>query len=71
MRITVDIEDEKLDALLKWTRQTKKSPAIAAAINEFIEHKQRQAFLDRVLAGETSYSASNEQVESLASLVER
>ncbi len=63
MRITVDIEDKKLDAVLKWTRLTKKSPAVAAAIDEFIEQKQRQAFLDKVLAGKTDYQASNEEVE--------
>jgi hypothetical protein len=71
MRITVDIEDQKLDAVLKWTRQTKKSPAVAAAIDEFLEQKRRQAFLEKVLAGKTNYSMSNEKVESLARLEER
>jgi len=71
MRITVDIEDHKLNAILKWTRQTKKSPAVAAALNEFLEQKQRQAFLEKVLAGKTNYAASNEKVESIARLEER
>ena len=71
MRITIDIEDKKLDAVLKWTRQTKKSPAVAAAIDEFLEHKRRQAFLEKVLAGKTNYATSNESVESLARLEER
>jgi len=70
MRITVDIEDQKLDAVLKWTRQTKKSPAVAAAIDEFLEQKRRQAFLEKVLAGKTNYAMSNEKVESLARLEE-
>ena len=71
MRITVDIEDQKLDAVLKWTRQTKKSPAVAAAIDEFLEQKRRQAFLEKVLAGKTNYAMNNEKVESLARLEER
>jgi hypothetical protein len=70
MRITVEIEDNKLNEILKWTHQTKKSPAVAAALDEFLEQKQRQAFLEKVLAGKTDYSASNEKIESLARLEE-
>ena len=70
MRITIDIEDKKLGAVLKWTRQTKKSPAVAAAIDEFLEQKKRQAFLEKVLAGKTNYAMSNEKVELLARLEE-
>ncbi len=70
MRITVDIEDSKLAAVLKWTRQTKKSPAVAAALDEFLAQKRRQAFLEKVLAGKTNYLASNEQVEALARIEE-
>ena len=70
MRITIDIEAKNLDAVLKWTRQTKKSPAVAAAIDEFLEQKKRQAFLEKVLAGKTNYAMSNEKVELLARLEE-
>jgi metal-responsive CopG/Arc/MetJ family transcriptional regulator len=70
MRITVDIEDNKLNAILKWTRQTKKSPAIAAALNEYLEQKRRQALLEKVFAGKTDYAASNEKIEALARLEE-
>ena len=70
MRITIDIDDIKLHAILKWTRQKKKSPAVAAAIDEYLEQKRRQAFLEKVLAGKTDYATSNDRVESLARLEE-
>lgn len=68
MRITVDIEQKKLRSILKLTRQTKKSPAIAQALDEFIEQRQRQEFLAKVMAGETDYRASNDELESLTDL---
>jgi hypothetical protein len=70
VRITVEIEESKLEAVLKWTRQTKKSPAVAAAIDDFLEQKRRQVFLEKVVAGKTDYVASNEQVETLTSFEE-
>jgi hypothetical protein len=68
MRITVDIEQKTLRSILKLTRQTKKSPAVAQALNEFIEQRQRQEFLARVMAGETDYRTSNDELESLTDL---
>ncbi|MCU0778697.1 MAG: hypothetical protein MUF86_13670 [Akkermansiaceae bacterium] len=46
----------------------KKSPAVARALDEFIEQRQRQEFLAKVMAGETDYRASNDELESLADL---
>jgi len=68
MRITVDIEQKKLSSILKLTRQTKKSPAVAQALDEFIEQRQRQEFLAKVMAGQTDYRASNDELESLTDL---
>jgi hypothetical protein len=68
MRITVDIEQKKLRSILRLTRQTKKSPAVAQALDEFIEQRQRQEFLAKVMAGETDYRASNEELEILTDL---
>jgi hypothetical protein len=68
MRITVEIEGNKMDAIRKWTGQRKKSPAIAQALDAFLEQQQRQAFLDRVMEGQTDYHASNDEVELLADL---
>lgn len=68
MRITVEIEDSKIEAIQKWTKQKKKSPALAAALDEFLVLRQRQEFLARVMAGETDYCASNEEIEEMAAL---
>ena len=68
MRITVEIEDSKIEAIQKWTKERKKSPAIVQALNEFIEQRRRQEFLAKVMAGETDYRMSNEELESLADL---
>ncbi len=68
MRITVDIEQHKLRSILRLTRQTKKSPAVAQALDEFIEQRQRQEFLAKVMAGETDFRASNDELEVLTDL---
>ena len=68
MRITVEIEDSKIQAIQKWTKQTKKSPAVAQALDEFIEHRRRQEFLAKVMAGETDYRTSNDELEALTDL---
>lgn len=68
MRITIEIEENKLDEVLTATGQRKKSPAVAVALDEFLENRRRQAFLDRVMAGKTDYQATNEEVEGLSQL---
>lgn len=68
MRITIEIEENKLDEVKSATGQRKKSPAVALALDEFLENRRRQAFLDRVLAGETDYQATNEEIETLSKL---
>ncbi len=66
MRITLEIDDEKLKSILKLTRQEKKSPALALALDEYLAFKKRQAFVNRVMAGETDYKGSNDEVEILS-----
>jgi hypothetical protein len=53
MRITVEIEDSKIKAIQKWTKMRKKSPAVARALDEFIEQRQRQEFREKVEQGNT------------------
>ncbi len=65
MRITIDIEEKKLDEVLVATGQRKKSPAVVVALDEFLENRRRQAFLDKVMAGKTDYQATNQEVETL------
>lgn len=68
MRMTIEIEDTKLDEILSATGMHKKSPAVAVALDEFLENRRRQAFLGRVLAGKTDYQATNDEVETLSGL---
>lgn len=66
MRITVDVDEKKVGSILELTRQKKMSPAVALALDEFLEFKQRQAFIAKVMAGKTDYETSNEEIEVLA-----
>ena len=63
MRVTLEIETRKLDAILKATKQKKKTPALARALDEFLEHRRRQDFLSKVHEGKTDYQASNDKIE--------
>ena len=65
MKITVEIEVSKIRAIQKWTRQREKSHALAQALDEFIEQRRREEFLAKVMAGETDYAATNEEIEAL------
>lgn len=44
MRITVDIEDSVLEDLVAITGETKKSPAISKAVEEFVKRKKAREF---------------------------
>jgi len=66
MRITVDIEDSKIRAIQKWTNQRKKSPALAQALGEHIEQREREEFLAQIKEGKSDYQSTNDKVEALA-----
>lgn len=66
MRVTLEIDDKKMKAILKLTRQQKKSPALALALDDYLAFKRRQTFVNRVMAGETDYQATNEEIETMA-----
>jgi hypothetical protein len=67
MRITVDLNPEDLAAVSRLTGIEKKSPAVSRAIQEYLRQKEREAFLMRVLSGETDYSTSNKEIEKSTS----
>lgn len=64
MRVTLDIDENKMNAILKATHQKKKSPALALALDEFLRTREREAFIAKVLNGETDYQASNDEIEA-------
>ena len=66
MRVTLDIDEEKMRSIEQLTGQQTDSSALAAAVEEFLEYRRRKAFVDEVLAGKIDYQASNEEIEAMA-----
>jgi Arc/MetJ family transcription regulator len=64
MRITVDIDANDMKQIQKITGQKKKSPAVSQALADFLRMRERRAFIEKALAGETDYSLSNEELEA-------
>jgi hypothetical protein len=64
MRITCDINANDLKQIQKTTGQKKKSPAINRALADFLRIRQRQAFIEKALAGQTDYALTNEDLEA-------
>lgn len=64
MRITIDIDADELRRIQKVTGQKKKSPAVTQALADFLRQRERQAFIDRALSGQTDFSATNEELEA-------
>lgn len=52
MRITVDIEDSLLSELAAITGESKKSPAVAKAVAEFVRRARMKDFGKRLREGE-------------------
>jgi Arc/MetJ family transcription regulator len=63
MRITVDIDDAMLDDLTKITGETKKSPAVALAVSEYIKREKAREFGKLLREGSFDYPATNDEIE--------
>jgi metal-responsive CopG/Arc/MetJ family transcriptional regulator len=63
MRITVDIKDDTLDELSRITGQSKRSPAVAFAVNEYIKRQKAKEFGKLLREGAFDYPATNDEVE--------
>lgn len=57
MRITVDIEADVVEELMKITGDKNKSPAVAKAVTEFVRRKQAREFGRMIREGEFDYPA--------------
>ena len=64
MRITIDVDAAELKRIQRITGQKKKSPAVSRALTEFLKLQERQRFIERALAGQTDFSATNEELEA-------
>ena len=65
MRLTVDIEDSLLNDLVAMTGESKKSPAIAKVVNEWVRRQKAKRFGQKIMEGHYNYPSSNEDVEGL------
>jgi hypothetical protein len=63
MRMTVEIDEETLEELLKVTGHKKNSPAVAFAVRDFINRKKAKNFGRMLREGKFDYPATNAEVE--------
>lgn len=71
MRITIELDEKQLKSVLRATGKTKMSPAVAAALEEYLVMKRREEFVSMVMSGKTDYQASNGSLETLGDPEER
>jgi Arc/MetJ family transcription regulator len=67
MRITVDIDDKVLKDLQHATGESKKSPAVCAAVLAFLRDERKKRVIRKVMEGKTDYGLTNEQLEARSS----
>jgi len=65
MRMTVDLDEDTLEELLKITGQKKNSPAVAFAVRDFVNRKKAKDFGRMLREGKFDYPATNDDIESL------
>jgi Arc/MetJ family transcription regulator len=63
MRITVDVDEKILDRICRTTGERKKSPAVRAALEDYLRMLKKRDLINRVMEGRTDYSTSNEELE--------
>jgi hypothetical protein len=61
--MTVEIEEDTLDELMKVTGINKNSPAVAFAVRDFINRKKSKDFGKMLREGKFDYPATNEEIE--------
>ena len=64
MRITIDISERDLEALMEVTGERKKGPAVIKAALELARREKVREFTKRVMAGEFDYPLSNDELEA-------
>lgn len=63
MRITVDIEKGVLEDLIRITGGSKKSPAVAKAVADFVNRRKAREFGRMLREGVFDYPATNDEIE--------
>jgi Arc/MetJ family transcription regulator len=63
MRITVDLDKKVLQDVLRVTGETKKSPAVARALREYLTRMKAREFGRLIREGAFHYPYTNEDIE--------
>ena len=63
MRMTVELDKNTLEELLKITGHRKNSPAVAFAVRDFINRKKARDFGRMLREGAFDYPATNDEIE--------
>ncbi|HKB91592.1 MAG TPA: DUF2191 domain-containing protein [Opitutaceae bacterium] len=63
MRITIDIPEDILNELLKETGETKMSPAVSKAAQEYLRRLKAARFGRLIREGAFDYGSVNEDIE--------
>ena len=64
MRITVNLDESTLADLARITGESKKSPAVARAVTEFVNRKKAKEFGMLLREGAFDYPATNDAIEA-------
>ena len=65
MKVTVEIDAKTLNDVQRLTGIRGRSPAVSRAAEEFVKAERRRKLVQRALNGETDYSLTNDELESL------
>lgn len=65
MRITIDIPNKLLSDVLRYTGETKKSPAVARVVEEFIKRQKAKEFGVMIMEGKFDYPSTAEEIQQL------
>ncbi len=65
MRITVDIEEKTLERLVALTGETKKSPAVAKAVDDYVKRALAKEFGSLIREGAFDYELTDEELAAL------
>lgn len=57
------MDSGRLEELIRLTGDTKKSPAVAKAVTDFVQHRKAREFGKLLREGSFDYPATNEEIE--------
>ncbi|QQL45071.1 type II toxin-antitoxin system VapB family antitoxin [Sulfuriroseicoccus oceanibius] len=65
MRITIEIDETTLEHCQAITGESKKSPAVAKAVEEFVKRKLAAEFGSKIMESHFDYPETSEELSAL------